>query len=356
MGSFQTCDTCTGAPTTTTAADDEVHHNDIPPLPVEDTESGDVQVPAMADDSSTDLAPTVLPATTIDDDTLLTPHPARSPPAVDISTSATVDVNQTLALDPTTAVPTTTLIAAVASAVATEVASQAKKAVEAASSDAALLTGVSDSSSQLKKPFSLTWVMYDVDDPLGQLLALVTLSPVFIMVMYATLLVFQRDLHIAFLLLGQLLNEVFNQILKRTIDQKRPDGADMEDAVLYTSNRMSKRREWEHKVAIVGVVALALLVFVSRIRLGYHSVAQVVVGATVGTGTGILWYIFMENLAVPLFPWIASWEVCQRLYIRDCSHIPDLVEFHYKMTILRVTSTEPLSSSTSSRNTKYRGM
>ncbi|RHY40707.1 hypothetical protein DYB38_005377 [Aphanomyces astaci] len=338
MGSFQTCDTCTGAPTTTTAADEEVHHNDIPPLPVEDTELGDVQVPAMADASSTDLAPTVLPATTIDDDTLLTPHPARSPPAVDISTSATVDVNQTLALDPTTAVPTTTLIAAVASAVATEVASQAKKAVEAASSDAALLTGVSDSSSQLKKPFSLTWVMYDVDDPLGQLLALVTLSPVFIMVMYATLLVFQRDLHIAFLLLGQV-------------------GADMEDAgmpsahcqfmaffatyvVLYTSNRMSKRREWEHKVAIVGVVVLALLVFVSRYDASVsHTMFRV-----------------HNGLAVPLFPWIASWEVCQRLYIRDCSHIPDLVEFHYKMTILRVTSTEPLSSSTSSRNPKYRGM
>ncbi|CAK4745434.1 unnamed protein product [Aphanomyces euteiches] len=169
--------------------------------------------------------------------------------------------------------------------------------------------------------------MYDAADPLGQLLALVTLSPVysmhscallsceyicrFIMVMYATLILFQRDLHIIFMVLGQLVNEVFNQILKRTIDQKRPDGADMEDAgmpsahsqfmaffatyvVLYTSNRMSKRREWEHKLAIGGVILLALLI------------------------------------AMPLFPTIALWDISKLLFIRDCSHIPDMVEFQYE--------------------------
>ncbi|OQR88851.1 hypothetical protein THRCLA_10061, partial [Thraustotheca clavata] len=132
-----------------------------------------------------------------------------------------------------------------------------------------------------KKMFTLTSVMYEADDPFGSLAALVTLSPVFIMVMYATLIVFQRDLHIIFMLIGQMTNEIVNQILKRTIDQKRPDGAEMEDAgmpsahaqfmaffatyvVLYTSNRMSKRREYEQMLAMCGVVLLAFLCCVSR--------------------------------------------------------------------------------------------
>ncbi|ETW01234.1 hypothetical protein H310_06820 [Aphanomyces invadans] len=353
MGSFQACETCTEAPPATTSNDEQLNRL------VEITDLEEVKVPAMADESGTNAqGPVVLPETPSEDDAS-SPQPVLPDPPLEFSTpSDVVDANQSDMLDETTAIPTTSLVAAVVSAVAKEVAGQTKNAIEAATSSqaqASLLTGVSDSSSQLKKPFSLTWVMYDVDDPFGQLLALVTLSPVFIMVMYATLLVFQRDLHIAFLLLGQ-----------RTIDQKRPDGADMEDAgmpsahsqfmaffatyvVLYTSNRMSKRREWEQKLAIVGVIVLALLVFVSRIRLGYHSIAQVLVGATVGAGTGILWYIFMENIAMPMFPAIASWDISQRLFIRDCTHIPDLVVFHHRMTQRAGEAPPPV-------NAKYHGM
>ncbi|KAF0695603.1 Aste57867_13643 [Aphanomyces stellatus] len=347
MGAFQPCDTCTDMPMTTAPRDDRVQDDALPltdaPSAMDETlaETLDVAVPAMgpppSDDAApvSDSAPLVLPAV----DGNVAPQPVP-PPVADIMEPQGSAV-------PLPVSPSATAIAAVASAIANEAASQVKKALESSATDAAeLMSGVSESTAHLKKPFSLTWVMYDVDDPLGQVLALVTLSPVFIMVMYATLILFQRDLHIIFMVLGQLVNEVINQILKRTIDQKRPDGADMEDAgmpsahsqfmaffatyvVLYTSNRMSKRREWEHKAAIVGVIALACLVFVSRIRLGYHTVAQVVVGAAVGAGTGILWYIFMENMAIPHFPAIASSSFCQQFFIRDASHIGDMVQFSY---------------------------
>jgi dolichyldiphosphatase len=50
------------------------------------------------------------------------------------------------------------------------------------------------------------------------------------MVMLTTLVVFQRDLDGIAFLIGQLSNEVLNQILKRFIKQSRPHGARMSGA------------------------------------------------------------------------------------------------------------------------------
>ncbi|OQR98306.1 hypothetical protein ACHHYP_08747 [Achlya hypogyna] len=307
MGSFQNCETCSEPPAMT------------PSTP----------------------APLTSPAASHGDD--VAPDPTKSPVA-DATPVPAASVEFAEAI-----------VGAIAATVAVETVAHAKKAIEtptaapAVSSAAemikdALVTEVAPMST--KKLFTLTSVVYEADDPFGSLAALITLSPVFIMVMYATLIVFQRDLHIIFMLVGQMANEVVNQILKRTIDQKRPDGAEMHDAgmpsahaqfmaffatyvVLYTSNRMSKRREWEHKLAIVGVVLLAFLCCASRIRLGYHSYAQVIVGVAVGAGIGILWYICMERILVPLFPTIAATKFAQELYIRDCSHISDMVQFQF---------------------------
>jgi dolichyldiphosphatase len=71
-------------------------------------------------------------------------------------------------------------------------------------------------------PFSLTFVRYEENDLIGKLLALVTLSPVFIMVMYATILMIRRDIQTALITLGQLINVVVNLILKKLINEPRP--------------------------------------------------------------------------------------------------------------------------------------
>lgn len=71
-------------------------------------------------------------------------------------------------------------------------------------------------------PFSLTYVRYEENDLLGKMLALVTLSPVFIMVMYATILVIRRDIQTAFITFGQLMNVGMNLILKKIINDPRP--------------------------------------------------------------------------------------------------------------------------------------
>ena len=87
----------------------------------------------------------------------------------------------------------------------------------------------------MRTAFALTYVTYDDEDPFGWLLALITLSPIFIMVMYATLIVFRRDMHTLALLAGQLLNEATSVSLKAIVDSPtskwrhhavRPPGGD----------------------------------------------------------------------------------------------------------------------------------
>ena len=87
------------------------------------------------------------------------------------------------------------------------------------------------------KPFSLTYVVYDKDDKyLGFLLALFTLLPVFLIVMYVTLILARRNLHTIYVLALQLVNEVFNYVLKNTFKEPRPDSSNRTGDYGFPSN------------------------------------------------------------------------------------------------------------------------
>ena len=77
-----------------------------------------------------------------------------------------------------------------------------------------------------RKPFSLTYVTYEEGDSVGLVCALLALAPVFIIVAYATLLVSRRELHVFYILAGQLANGALNGLLKAYFDAPRPEGAD----------------------------------------------------------------------------------------------------------------------------------
>ena len=59
----------------------------------------------------------------------------------------------------------------------------------------------------MKKPFSLTYLLYDEGDLLGYVMCIFSLLPILIMFSYGILLMFRRELHILSLTLGQLLND-----------------------------------------------------------------------------------------------------------------------------------------------------
>lgn len=70
----------------------------------------------------------------------------------------------------------------------------------------------------------LTHVQYDPADPFAKLLALVTLSPIFLLCAYATIILYRRELTFVNAFVGQLGCEGLNWGLKRLIRQPRPTG------------------------------------------------------------------------------------------------------------------------------------
>ncbi|KAG7397886.1 Dolichyldiphosphatase 1 [Phytophthora boehmeriae] len=211
---------------------------------------------------------------------------------------------------------------------------------------------------QEQQAFELTWVVYDPTDPWGIILALFTLSPIFIMIMYATLVTSQRDLDTISMLTGQMITVVLNKVLKKIINQPRPEGAPISDSgmpsahsqfvaffaaylVAYTLKRMNSRRRLEQWGTIVSVLVMAVLTCYSRIHLGYHSTEQVAVGAVFGALTGFAWHAAVSSVSPWLFPQIAQSRLAQLFYVRDISHIPDLVVHQHDTCPTKATAASP---------------
>ena len=83
---------------------------------------------------------------------------------------------------------------------------------------------------------SLTHVVYTQGDPVGLLLSIITLSPIYIVVMYATLVAFRRDIDTFLALLGQLVGVAVTVGIKKAVDQPRPDGAHLDDEGMPSSH------------------------------------------------------------------------------------------------------------------------
>ena len=208
-----------------------------------------------------------------------------------------------------------------------------------------------DNGSSLYKPFSYTHVLYMTGDRLGQLLALFSLLPVFIMVAYATLALSRRDLHVCSLGLGQLLNEVLNYMLKNTIREPRPlhplnthhehipawgMPSDHSQFIAFFAAYVTCycRGSREGAVWITAAWVGSVVVIFSRVYLGYHTVRQVVVGAAVGAIVGMAWYaLTFVYLRPACFARITTTPAARCLRVRDCSGVHDIVDEEYQATV-----------------------
>ncbi|OAJ40278.1 hypothetical protein BDEG_24033 [Batrachochytrium dendrobatidis JEL423] len=149
-------------------------------------------------------------------------------------------------------------------------------------------TSPSSQTLALLKSASLTHAQYDPADPLGKLMAYATLTPIALLVAYTTQCLFSRDLASGFMLLGQLVNEGVNYILKNSIRQDRP--------TVYSS-----------------------IYTLRKLRLEYHSLEQVCVGSAVGALMGVVWYVLVQQVLFPLaeyFQVVDGW-IGQMFLLRD---------------------------------------
>ncbi|XP_064616151.1 dolichyldiphosphatase 1-like [Liolophura sinensis] len=206
------------------------------------------------------------------------------------------------------------------------------------------------------KPLSMTFVEYPAGDFIGFVLAWFSMIPIFLLVSFGTLIIFRRDLHTMSYLLGLLLNEVVNWILKHIIRESRPL---RDHQILFTEYGMPSSHTqlmffaasyfvlfvfirihrnyhwvddiWKYGVSIAGFIT-AIIVAFSRVYLLYHTYSQVICGAIVGMILGGAWFCVVQLVLTPFFPVIASHPIGEFLMLRDSTLIPHVMWFEYTST------------------------
>ncbi|CAM9554116.1 unnamed protein product [Ectocarpus sp. 13 AM-2016] len=127
-------------------------------------------------------------------------------------------------------------------------------------------------------------------------------------------LITRADVDTLVYVLGSLINAVFSKVLKKTINQVRPDGAQLSDPGMPSSHAMSlfylgtylviglqehgvlllhpSLPSWPLGVmqtqTLLGMYALTASLW--RVKAGFHTLPQVAVGAAVGAVDAVLWY------------------------------------------------------------------
>ncbi|XP_064394975.1 dolichyldiphosphatase 1-like [Halichondria panicea] len=202
---------------------------------------------------------------------------------------------------------------------------------------------------------TLTHVQYPQGDLLGMVLAWFSLLPIFILIGFTTLILFRRDLHTIFFCLGVVLNEGCNFLLKHIIKEPRPNSTSY-DGDLFVKYGMPSSHaqfmaffatyftvflfarvklsvgsyDYAYKGVTAGVAIMGMLCCcISRLYLGYHSVAQVLVGVGGGCLAAALWFLLVHFVLSPYFPHIFAWKVSEWLLIKDMSCVPNILWFEY---------------------------
>lgn len=203
---------------------------------------------------------------------------------------------------------------------------------------------------RMLKPFSLTFFEYEDGDAFGKLCALLSCAPIFVIVAFVALAASRRDLATLAFLLGQLLNELVNAALKRAIREPRPPSQlrhsgptdyGMPSAhaqfgfFFLTYFAAWALRHWRvsafWRTASIGCVACgAGAVSYSRVYLRYHSINQVLAGAGVGVGAGLLYFAWVEAALRPRFAALAGSALGCALWLRDCTHVNNVLLEEYK--------------------------
>ncbi|XP_071719694.1 lipid phosphate phosphatase gamma-like [Rutidosis leptorrhynchoides] len=200
---------------------------------------------------------------------------------------------------------------------------------------------------------TLTHVRYEKGDQLGHFLAWISLIPVFITFGgFISHFIFRRELQGMFFALGLLISHLISELIKLSVKEARPETCILLEscdshgwpsshsqymfffAIYFTLLTYKKygiilrRQMW---VAFVVIWPLAILTMYSRVYLGYHTIGQVFAGASLGFTFGGVWFwVVNGKIKGSVFRAIEESSVGRLFYIKDTSHIPNLLEFDYE--------------------------
>jgi dolichyldiphosphatase len=201
------------------------------------------------------------------------------------------------------------------------------------------------------KAVTLTHVRYQRGDPLGHFLAWVSLVPVFISLGgFVSHFFFRRELQGMFFALGLIISQFINEFVKTSVQQARPETC----ALLETCDSLGWPSSHSQYMSFFAVYftlltckgigfwdttnkwvvnfwpwCLAIFTMYSRVYLGYHTVAQVFAGAILGVFLGALWFWVVNSVLSAYFPAIEDSAFGRMFYVKDTSHIPNVLKFEY---------------------------
>ena len=202
------------------------------------------------------------------------------------------------------------------------------------------------------KAVTLTHVRYGAEDKLGLMFAWASLLPVFISLGgFVTHFIFRRELQAMFFALGLLIAQFFSEFVKKSVKESRPltcEALEMCDShgwpsshsvymaffSIYLTLLASRRLTFSTSLGKLFVVVLpwpfAVIVMYSRIYLGYHSLGQVIAGCILGLILGLVWFLIVNVVLVHTFPILEELPICRYFYVRDSTHIPNVMLFEYQ--------------------------
>ncbi|KAL5807256.1 hypothetical protein ACOSQ4_029989 [Xanthoceras sorbifolium] len=179
------------------------------------------------------------------------------------------------------------------------------------------------------KAVTLTDVRYRKGDQLGHFLAWVSLVPVFISLGgFVSHFIFRRELQGIFFAIGLIISQFVNEFIKRSVQQARPETCALLEILLSCKGIGL----WGIKNRLFLNVlhwSLAVLTMFSRVYLGYHTVAQVFAGATLGMLVGAGWFWVVNSVLFRYFSDIEESALGKYFCLKDTSHIPDVLKFEY---------------------------
>ncbi|KAJ4141299.1 hypothetical protein NW768_000510 [Fusarium equiseti] len=197
---------------------------------------------------------------------------------------------------------------------------------------------------------SVTHVYYDPEDHLSLACAYLALLPQALCVVYATLVLFTREVEVALMFLGQLACEVLNFALKRLIKEERPrrihgKGYGMPSShaqfvafwsvslalfllvrhnpprVLKGRTNSSVHRPWSmvERIAVsMAGAAIAAATAWSRVYLNYHTPKQVVVGCAAGAVSAVGWFVIVAVMRqTGWLGWALETSLARAFRVRD---------------------------------------
>ena len=101
-------------------------------------------------------------------------------------------------------------------------------------------------------------------------------------------------------------------------------------AILWINIRNARMGLWKRIFLSSCAASIAIAVCASRVYLAYHTLAQVLVGASIGSAFGLIWFVVFQKLqCLGIVDLLLDTRIAQYFYMKD-THMYVSLEMEWK--------------------------